>query len=156
MLPLRCVRRLANVVVLVALGTYGGPLACDENPFGPSLDGYVEPTSPLTVEVRTVDGAGIAGVPVEVQGTEAGGDAATVYAKATTGADGTVYIGQLSIFLGARAYRLLFTTPSGYGLAPGQESPMNFSLTGEASNGAPGSGLYGKPARVIVRLVRVP
>ena len=150
------VRRLTTIVSVVALAGLGGPLSCKENPFGPSAAGYVEPKARLTVEVRGTDGVGIGGVALEVRESTDGGGATTVYARVTTATDGTAYVGELSVIVDPYSYRLFFTLPAGYGVAPGQENPMKFSLTKAASGGAPGSGLYADPARVIVRLVRLP
>ena len=144
-------RRLATVAIIGALAGFGGPLACDVNPFGPSAEGFREPQSRLTVEVRAAGGVGIVGVALELRG--AGQDSATVYARASTGADGTVYLGEFSVLIAPVPYRLFITPPIGYALAPGQASPMSFSLTNESSNGPLGSGLYGNPARVVVQLV---
>jgi hypothetical protein len=148
-LPLDHVRRLAAIVGIVALAGLGGPLACDQLPF-------VEPMTRLTVEVRTVDGGGIAGVALELMGDVEFSDSASVYAKARTGADGTAYLGDFSMLVSPRIYRLVITPPAGYGFATNQANPMKLALTDEASDGPPGSGLYGNPARVIVRLVRLP
>ena len=148
-------RRLTTVASIAALATLGGPLACDENPFGPATD-FVEPKSRLTVEVRAADGGGVAGVALELRGSANSTDSATVYARATTSADGVMIMGDFSLLIGPAGFRLFITPPAGFTLAPGQASPMPLLLTKETSDGPPGSGTYGNPARVVVRLARLP
>lgn len=146
------VRRLAAGAVVAVFAGLGGPLAC-----GPSAEGFVAPpeaTSSLYVEVRDASGSGIPGVPLELRGEVGWVDSATVHKSAATGSDGTVDLGPL---MTPHPYRLFVAPPAGYGFAPGHVSPIFVSISGASWLGrSPGEGNYGNPARVVVRLVRLP